>query len=37
MDEKRERSLRRKAIRLTLRGLRPKDIRKQIGGITKIV
>jgi len=30
MDEKRERSLRRKAIRLTLRGLRPKDIRKQI-------
>lgn len=30
MDEKQERTLRRKAIRLTLRGLRPKDIRKQI-------
>jgi hypothetical protein len=30
MDEKRERTWRRKAIRLTLRGLRPKDIRKQI-------
>lgn len=30
MNEKHERGLRRKAIRLTLRGLRPKDIRKQI-------
>lgn len=30
MDEKQERSWRRKAIRLTLRGLRPKDIRKLI-------
>jgi len=30
MDEKHERTWRRKAIRLTLRGLRPKDIRKQI-------
>lgn len=30
MDEKHERIWRRKAIRLTLRGLRPKDIRKQI-------
>lgn len=30
MDEKHERRWRRKAIRLTLRGLRPKDIRKQI-------
>ena len=30
MDEKQERTLRRKAIRLTLRGLRPKDIREQI-------
>ena len=30
MDEKQERTLRRKAIRLTLRGLRPKDIRAQI-------
>jgi hypothetical protein len=30
MDEKRERTWRRKAIQLTLRGLRPKDIRKQI-------
>jgi hypothetical protein len=30
MDEKHERAWRRKAIRLTLRGLRPKDIRKQI-------
>jgi transposase len=30
MDEKHERTWRRKAIRLTLRGLRPKDIRKHI-------
>lgn len=30
MDEKHERRWRRQAIRLTLRGLRPKDIRKQI-------
>jgi len=30
MDEKHERTWRRKAIRLTLRGMRPKDIRKQI-------
>ncbi len=30
MDEKHERALRRQAIRLTLRGLRPKDIRKQV-------
>jgi len=30
MDEKHERTWRRQAIRLTLRGLRPKDIRKQI-------
>jgi hypothetical protein len=30
MDEKQERTWRRKAIRLTLRGLRPKDILKQI-------
>jgi transposase len=30
MDEKQERTLRRSAIRLTLRGLRPKDIREQI-------
>jgi transposase len=30
MDEKHERTWRRKAIRLTLRGLRPRDIRKQI-------
>lgn len=30
MDEKHEQTWRRKAIRLTLRGLRPKDIRKQI-------
>ena len=30
MDEKHERLWRRKAIRLTLRGLRPQDIRKQI-------
>ena len=30
MDEKHERGLRRKAIRLTLCGLRPKDIRQQI-------
>lgn len=30
MDEKHERTWRRKAIRLTLRGLRPQDIRKQI-------
>jgi transposase len=30
MDEKQERTWRRKAIRLTLRGLRPKDIQKQI-------
>jgi hypothetical protein len=30
MDEKHERTWRRKAIQLTLRGLRPKDIRKQI-------
>lgn len=30
MDEKHERTWRRKAIRLALRGLRPKDIRKQI-------
>lgn len=30
MDEKHERAWRRKAIRLTLRGLRPKDVRKQI-------
>ena len=30
MDEKHERAWRRKAIRLTLRGLRPKDIRKQV-------
>jgi transposase len=30
MDEKHEQTLRRKAIRLRLRGLRPKDIRKRI-------
>ena len=30
MDEKHERMWRRKAMRLTLRGLRPRDIRKQI-------
>lgn len=30
MDEKHERTWRHKAIRLTLRGLRPRDIRKQI-------